>query len=79
MIGKRPIGALESQVIGLPTGLKTGVHWTNFDPFSSGRQHYEPVEAEGGATCVRHIGQGCEQILVDWVRSAENALLLLHI
>ena len=48
------------------------------DPFSAGRQHYEPVEAEGRATCVWHFGKGCKQILVDWVRSAENPLLLIH-
>jgi hypothetical protein len=64
--------------LAIPDWIKNWSPLNGLDPFSAGRQHYEPVEAERCTTCVRHIGQGCEQILVDWVRSAENALLLLH-
>jgi hypothetical protein len=64
--------------LAIPDWIKNWSPLNGLDPFSTGRQHYEPVEAERGTTCVWHIGQGCEQILVDWVRSAENALLLFH-
>ena len=48
------------------------------DSFRAGRQHNQAVEAKRGAACVRHIGKGCEEVLIERIGGAKNSLLFLH-
>jgi len=48
------------------------------DSVGSSCQHNETVEAKRSAASVRHISERCEEILVDGIGRAENALLFLH-
>ena len=61
-----------------PYRIKNWSPLDGLDPFRAGCQHYKPVETKRGATCVRHIDEGCEEILVDGIGDAENALLFFH-
>jgi hypothetical protein len=62
----------------VPAGFKNRGPLDGLDPFSAGCEHYEPVKAQRGATCVRHIGEGRKEILVDRMGEAENPLLFSH-
>jgi hypothetical protein len=48
------------------------------DLFSASNEHYEPVKAQRGSACVRHVGEGCKEILVDGMGEAENPPLFSH-
>ena len=65
----------ESGVIAVPDWIKNGCPLDGLDPFRSGYEHYEPVKAQRGSTCIRHMVEGCKDILIDGIGEAENALL----
>ena len=61
-----------------PGRIKNWSPLDGLDPFRAGCEHYEPVEAKRGATCVRHVSEGCKEILVNGIGDAKNAPLLFH-
>ena len=63
----------------VPAWFKNRGPLDGLDPFSAGREHYEPVKAQRSSTCVRHISEGRKEILIDRIGDAKNAPLFSHV
>ena len=57
----------------------TGVHCTWSMRGGAGGEHHQPVEAERDAARLRHRGERREEILVERIALAVDALLLVHL